>query len=69
MSKMEQIKAYVDRKLEKFLSRKLLVWIMSTVLLWFDKVDGEQWVALSLAYVCVQGVTDAATQWKHGKSS
>jgi hypothetical protein len=39
------MKAILDRNLEKFMSRKLLVWVTTTVLLTVDKIDGEQWLA------------------------
>lgn len=54
----------VDVLSEKILSRKLLVWIISTSLLLVDKLTPDQWVAISLGYIGVQGVTDLATKWK-----
>ena len=60
------MKAFLDSKLEKFLSRKLLVWLTATGLLLGRAIDGEQWVAIALAYICMQGATDAAARWKHG---
>ncbi len=64
---MARIKALVDAHLERFLSRKLLVWITTTSLLVFDKLNGEQWVAISLAYIGSQGIADIATAWKSGQ--
>ena len=64
---MARIKAFADKHLERFLSRKLLVWITTTSLLTFDKIDGEQWVAISLAYIGSQGIADIATAWKSGQ--
>jgi hypothetical protein len=64
---MARIKAFADKYLEKFMSRKLLVWVSTTVLLVVDKLDGEQWVAIALAYIGSQGVADIATAWKSGQ--
>ena len=64
---MARIKAFADRHLERFLSRKLLVWITTTALLVYDKLNGEQWVAISLAYIGSQGIADIATAWKSGQ--
>jgi hypothetical protein len=63
----EASKAFVDRYLHRFLSRKLLVWTCTTGLLLADKLNGEQWLAISLAYIGSQGIADIATAWKTGK--
>ena len=60
------MKAFVDRHLQRFLSRKLLVWMTTTTLLVANRVDGDQWVAIALAYIGSQGVADIATAWKSG---
>ena len=60
------MKAFVDRHMQRFLSRKLLVWITTTALLVAGRVDGDQWVAIALAYIGSQGVADIATAWKSG---
>ena len=64
---MARIKAFADKYLERFMSRKLLVWVSTTVLLVVDKLDGEQWVAIALAYIGSQGVADIAVAWKSGQ--
>ena len=64
---MSKIKAFADRHLEKFMSRKLLVWISTTALLLTEYVNSEQWVAIALAYIGSQGIADIATAWKSGK--
>ena len=61
------MKAIIDKRLEKYLSRKLLVWLTTTGLLLADKVTNEQWVAIALAYVGIQGFADIAVKWKSGK--
>ncbi len=61
---MAKIKAFIDTNLERFMSRKLLVWITTTGLLFADKVNGEQWIAISLGYIGIQGVADIAAKWR-----
>ena len=57
----------IDHWLGKWASRKLVVWLSSTALLVADKVNGDQWVAISLAYIGLQGASDIASKWRHGK--
>ena len=64
---MARIKAFADRHLERFMSRKLLVWLSTTSLLLAEYVNSEQWVAISLAYIGSQGLADIATAWKSGQ--
>ena len=66
---MLKIKAFADRYLEKFMSRKLLVWLTTTGLLFADKLEGEQFVAISLVYIGLQGAADIAATWKSGRAS
>ena len=64
---MARIKAFADKHLEKFMSRKLLVWISTTALLLTEYVNSEQWVAIALAYIGSQGIADIAVAWKSGQ--
>ncbi|MBO66900.1 MAG: hypothetical protein CL398_01190 [Acidiferrobacteraceae bacterium] len=72
MAKKES-KAVVDKRgkldllLGKVTSRKLLVWVTCTVLLFLGEVSPAVWETLSLAYVGTQAFVDAAVSWKHGK--
>ena len=56
----------IDRLRAKLVSRKLLVWLTGTVGLFIGKVDADNWVAISLAYIAIQGIADIAARWKHG---
>ena len=60
------MKAVIDKAVAKVVSRKFTVFILSTLFLYFDKLSGDQWVAVSLGYIGLQGIADIATQWKHG---
>jgi|TARA_R110002074_G_scaffold30535_3_gene86427 hypothetical protein len=62
------MKEILDRSLEKLLSRKLMVWTTATTLMLMDAgLQSEDWVAISLAYIGIQGLADIATRWRHGK--
>jgi EamA domain-containing membrane protein RarD len=61
---MAKVKAFIDAHLERFMSRKLLVWLTTTGLLFADKLNGEQWIAVSLGYIGVQGIADIAARWR-----
>lgn len=60
-------KPVLDRVLSKFTSRKLLVWLTTTGMLFADKLTGDEFVAISLVYLGAQGLADIAATWKHGK--
>ena len=60
------MKPLVDRVLGKIISRKFTVFSLSTIFLYLGSITGDQWVAISLGYIGVQGIADIATQWKHG---
>jgi len=63
---VEDAKGMLDKTLSRYTSRKLLVWLVSTGLLFHGDISGDQWVAIALAYVGTQAFVDAATAWKHG---
>ncbi len=65
----KQTRQKVDKFLGRWTSRKLMVWATATTLLAFDKVTPDNWVALSLAYIGIEGIADIATRWKHGMNS
>jgi hypothetical protein len=59
----------LDKTLNKLMSRKLMVWLTATSFMLLDVVPlaSEDWVAISLAYIGIQGLADIASQWRHGK--
>lgn len=64
---MSTIKPVLDKAMEKLLSRKLMVWSTATYLMLFtSSLASEDWVAISLAYIGIQGLADIATRWRHG---
>lgn len=48
----------------KAVSRKLLVWIVASLFLGFGKITPDEWTAISLGYVGIEGFADLATKWK-----
>lgn len=57
----------LDQFLAKWTSRKLLVLGVATAFVPFAIVSGDQWTAIALGYIGVQGVADIAARWKHGQ--
>ena len=65
---MEKVKPLVDGIVGRLLSRKLMVWMTATYfMLVGEALTSSDWVAISLAYIGIQGVADIAATWKHGK--
>jgi hypothetical protein len=62
------MKEVVDKGLNKLLSRKLMVWATATVFMLMPSTPlaSSDWVAISLAYIGIQGLADIATRWRHG---
>ena len=54
----------VDVITEKAISRKLLVWVVSTVMLALNKLTPDEWTAISLGYVGIEGIADIAIKWR-----
>lgn len=66
---MTAIKHGLDKLLTKLVSRKLMVWLTATGLMLSERtpLDSSDWVAISLAYIGLEGLADIATRWRHGK--
>ena len=56
------MKAKLDQILSKWLSRKLLVFVISAAALFTGKVDGDSWVIIATAYIGTEGIIDAVTR-------
>ena len=54
MSKKEKIDAF----LSKWLSRKLMVFLISSFALFGGKLESGDWVIIAAAYIAMQGTTD-----------
>jgi len=62
----EKVKAFADKYVERFISRKFLAWLTATGLCFGGMVTSDNWVAVTLAYIGTQALVDMAVQWKHG---
>ena len=53
-----------DKLLNKLMSRKLMVWLTATGLMLTQTVplESSDWVAISLAYIGLEGLADIATR-------
>ena len=63
---MARMKAFMDRHVERFISRKFLAWLTATGLAIQGSVSSDNWVAVTLAYIGTQALVDMAVAWKHG---
>ena len=54
------MKAFIDKHMERFISRKFLAWGTATYLCVSGMVTSEDWVAVTLAYIGTQALVDAA---------
>ena len=54
----------LDRILSRVTSRKLLVWLTGSALLYTGGLQSTDWVAISLVYIGSQAAVDLAVAWK-----
>ena len=59
-------KGVLDAIQEKAISRKLLVFISATALLWNTQLDPETWGMIAMMYIGGQTAVDFAKMWRHG---
>jgi len=56
---------WLDGKMDKFISKKFLVWLVATGFLIAGLIDKEQWYFITVAYVGIQGLADGAKNLKN----
>jgi len=49
----------LDTILNKWASRKLMVFFIATLLISFNKIASADWTYIAIAYIVVQGLVDA----------
>jgi len=54
--------ALLDRTVERFTSRKLLVWVVASGLMLTGNLESADWVVVSALYLGSQGVVDAVAR-------
>jgi hypothetical protein len=58
-------KEQIDKILSKFISRKLMVFIIACCGLFLGNLTSQDWVIISTAYVSIQGFTDIVAKLKN----
>lgn len=61
---MARIKSFFDKYTERFISRKFLVFILATIGVAAGFLGEDNWTAIAIAYVGLEGFADLATRWK-----
>ena len=56
----------VDRMLHKIVSRKLIVFVTATALMWYG-LDPQTWGMIAMMYIGGQSAIDMVNAWKWGK--
>ena len=59
-------KGVLDAVQEKMISRKLLVFLTATGLMYWSDLDPETWGMIAVMYITGQSVIDAVKAWKWG---
>jgi len=49
----------IDTLLNKWASRKLMVFFIATLLISFSKIESTDWTYIAIAYIVMQGLVDA----------
>jgi hypothetical protein len=57
----------IDKILNKFVSRKLLVFVITCVGLFLGDIDSSDWVIIATAYISIQGFTDIVNGLKQNR--
>ena len=57
-------KETLDRLLNKWISRKLLVFLVASVGLFLTNITSRDWVIIATAYISIQGFTDTVAKLK-----
>jgi hypothetical protein len=65
MSRNEKIDLY----LKKWISRKLTVFVVASVALFFSRVDSDNWTIVATMYIAVEGATNIAERLMKTKSN
>jgi hypothetical protein len=63
---MARVRAWLDKHLERFISRKFLAWGTATYLVATHSLTSDDWVAVTMVYIGSEALVDLASRWKHG---
>ncbi|MCS7230785.1 MAG: hypothetical protein RMJ67_01385 [Elusimicrobiota bacterium] len=57
----------IERVILKFTSRKFLIWVIGTILLFLRVISEETWLYLTMFYVGTEGLADIVSRFKNDK--
>ena len=60
------MKGYLDKVVERCISRKFLVFLTATGLLAWSDLSSDTWGMVAIVYIGSQAVVDAMKTWRHG---
>tara|TARA_R110000824_G_scaffold79545_2_gene200337 strand:- start:352 stop:549 length:198 start_codon:yes stop_codon:yes gene_type:complete len=63
---MQKVTAWLDKHVNRFISRKFLAWGTATWLAATHSLTSEDWVAVTLVYIGSEALVDIAARWKSG---
>ena len=63
---MARVTAWLDKHVNRFISRKFLAWGTATYLVATSSLTSEDWVAVTLCYIGSEALVDIAARGKHG---
>jgi hypothetical protein len=61
-------KEILDKGISKLVSRKLLVWLVATIGVPLQMIDGEQWLQISMVYIGSQAAKDFIIEYVKAKT-
>lgn len=64
-----RIKALGDQALEKVISKKLLVWVLSTIMLFMSIINNDQWFMITMLWLGGVSIIDITTKFMEAKSA
>ena len=56
------MKARIDQILNRYMSRKLMVFVVASLGLFWGALTGSDWVTIATVYIGTQGAIDAVTK-------
>lgn len=60
--------AFLDRGLNKLISRKLMVWLCATLGVPLNYITGEDWIQISMVYIGSQAAMDFVLNYVKAKN-
>jgi hypothetical protein len=63
---MAKITSFLDKRVERFISKKFLVWLIATGMCMAKAIPVDTWLYITFAYLGSQTMPDIASAWKLG---